>query len=82
MVVVGLTAAFSAEDYCDEQRQLQEDEDVLFGTTTEFDVGTCMGNAREDAKAFFNETKEQASSIMRDAWAGTKGFWQKFHSGD
>lgn len=59
-VLVGL----EVDDYCDEQKELQDDENLLNGTEIEFDLGKCAFQASEDVRTNLSEMKSSATGAL------------------
>ncbi|MDC9725938.1 MAG: hypothetical protein PSN44_08505 [Gammaproteobacteria bacterium] len=64
VAVAGLEASY----YCEDKRELQEDENLLFGTSESFDNDQCLEEAQHDSKQLITEAKEAASQSLNDAW--------------
>ncbi len=69
--VVGAIVAIAALEtsyYCEDKKELQDDENVLFGTAKDFDNEQCLAEAQQDSKAMIAEAKEAVSESFNDAW--------------
>jgi len=64
VAVAGLEASY----YCEDKKELQEDENVLFGTNELFDNDQCLAEAQQDSKEIVADAKEAVSQSLSDAW--------------
>lgn len=79
-VMVGIEGA----DYCDERKALQEDEDILFNTKTDFDLDQCIEEAQADAEVIMADVKESSSEAVSSVYDGIAGYsadkWESLKS--
>jgi len=61
-------ASLEASYYCEDKKELQEDENLLFGTDKSFNNEVCLAEAQQDSKAMIAEAKEAVSQSFNDAW--------------
>jgi len=61
-------ASLEASYYCEDKKELQEDENVLYGTSKPFDNEQCIEEAQQDSKQMIAEAKQAASQSLNDAW--------------
>lgn len=61
-------ASLEASYYCEDKKELQEDENVLFGTNKLFDNDQCLAEAQQDSKEIVADAKEAVSQSLSDAW--------------
>ena len=64
VAVAGLEASY----YCEDKKELQEDENLLFGTDKSFDNEQCLAEAQQDSKEMITEAKEAVSESFNEAW--------------
>ncbi|NOQ77313.1 MAG: hypothetical protein GQ475_05920 [Methylococcaceae bacterium] len=64
VAISGLEASY----YCEDKKELQEDENLLFDTNETFDNEQCLAEAQQDSKQLIIEVKETASQSLNDAW--------------
>jgi len=64
VAVAGLEASY----YCEDKKELQEDENLLFGTNESFDNEQCLIEAQEDSKVMIADAKDAVSQSFNDAW--------------
>lgn len=64
VAVAGLEASY----YCEDKKELQEDENLLFGTNESFDNEQCLIEAQQDSKQVIAEAKDAVSQSFNDAW--------------
>ena len=67
-VAVAVTmATIEVDDYCDEQRVLQDDANILYGTEVEFDLGQCVDQGLQDSAGLLSEVKHSAGQAVAEA---------------
>ncbi|NNL57151.1 MAG: hypothetical protein HKO71_05330 [Pseudomonadales bacterium] len=67
-VAVAVTvASLEVDDYCDAQRSLQEDANVLYGSSIEFDLQRCVAQGLKNSEAVLREVKNSAGKLVFDA---------------
>lgn len=74
VAVVAAMTTIEITDYCEQQKELQEDLDVLNGTTTEFDLDECLQHSKEDAKAIYAEVKNSVSDTVAGTFESTSSY--------
>jgi len=58
VAVIGTLTYLEVSQYCEEQKELIDDENILFSTNELFDNEACLGIAKEDSVAITNEAIE------------------------
>jgi len=58
VAVIGTLTYLEVSQYCEEQKELIDDENILFSTNELFDNEACLGRAKEDSVAITNEAIE------------------------
>ena len=76
VAVVAAMTTIEIADYCEEQKELQADLDILDGTSTEYDLDKCIEQSGEHAKAIYAEAKSAVTSAAADALDSTKNYSQ------
>jgi hypothetical protein len=71
VAVAATMITLEAQAYCDEQKELLEDTNVLFGEEMEFDYEQCLEVAKEDFGKIIKETGREITQIAGDAVEGT-----------
>jgi hypothetical protein len=71
VVAIGL---LEAKDYCEDKKELHEDEKILFGIKDEFDSDKCFNAAKKDTKEIIISVKDAVPEIVDEAWEDTKDF--------
>jgi len=61
-------ASLEASYYCEDKKELQEDENLLFGTDESFNNEVCLAEAEQDSKALIVEAKEAVTDSFNNAW--------------
>jgi len=61
-------ASLEASYYCEDKKELHDDENLLYGSNESFDKDQCLAEAEQDSKAMIAETKEAVSQSFNDAW--------------
>jgi len=73
-------AGMEMHDYCDDKRELHDEENLLFGKQEEFDYSKCLAEAKNDSSKIIASVKESLPKLVSDAWASTKNIskssWQ------
>lgn len=72
--VVVTVAAIEAMDYCDEKKELNDEGNILYGTSEPFDYKVCMESAQEDSKELVDAAVEGSSDAVKEAWLATKEY--------
>jgi len=67
VTVTGLEVA----DYCDEQQQLREEYDILYGTNSEFDYAQCFEEGKQELTSLLSGVKDSSITVISDAWKNT-----------
>jgi len=62
VAVIAAMTTIEVADYCEEQKELQADLDILNGTSTGFDLDQCIEQSGEDARAIYAEAKDVVTS--------------------
>jgi len=71
-VAVALTlTSLELADYCEEKQALQDDENLLYGRSIEFDFEQCFVEAEEESKAILMELKNSSFSAVAEVFSGT-----------
>jgi hypothetical protein len=73
--VVTAVVSFEAINYCEERKELQEDENILNGSNQTFSIDQCFEEAKSDFKRIAQEARADISKRepLKD-WAGK---WDK-----
>ena len=69
--VVGAIVAIAALEtsyYCEDKQELQDDENLLFGTDKAIDKEQSLAEAQQDSKAMITEAKGAVSESINDVW--------------
>jgi len=67
-VAVAITmTGFEIHDYCEDQASLQIDNNILYGTTDEFNLEACLEQGKEESKRILTEVKQSASESVKNA---------------
>ena len=67
-VAVAITmTGFEIHDYCEDQASLQIDNNILYGTTDEFNLDACLEQGKEESKRILTEVKQSASESVNNA---------------
>lgn len=72
VIVVG--TGLEVSQYCDQQREFQDDSNVLDGTDIDFDAKQCLEAGKEDAKAIWEEVKKSSTDGLTSAMKGSSKF--------
>lgn len=64
VAVAGLEASY----YCEDKKELHDDENLLYGSNKIFDNDQCLAEAEQDSKEMIIEAKEAVSESFNDAW--------------
>ncbi|WP_321323988.1 hypothetical protein [Thiomicrorhabdus sp.] len=72
--VVVTIAGLEVYEYCEDKKELQEDENILFNKKEEFNFNECLIAANEDSKEIVTSVKKAVPEIVDQAWEDTKGF--------
>ncbi len=71
-IAVAVTmASFEVYDYCEDKKGLQEDANILFETTDEFDFEQCLKEGKNDSKQILADVKDIASDNVLAAMNST-----------
>jgi hypothetical protein len=67
-VAVAVTmTGFEIHDYCEDKASLQVDDNILYGTTGEFNFDECIEEGKVESKRILTEVKQAASERVSDA---------------
>jgi len=67
-VAVAVTmTGFEIHDYCEDKESLQTDNNILYGTTDEFNFEACIEQGKAESKRILTEVKTSASAHVSDA---------------
>ena len=61
VAVVLTVASLEVSDYCDENKELAEDENILYGTENEFDYESCLKEGKDHAITIMELVKNHIS---------------------
>jgi len=67
VAVVVTVASIEVADYCEEKKSLQEDYNILYETTAEFDFDQCIKEGKEESKIVLDEIKNSTISSANAA---------------
>jgi hypothetical protein len=67
VAVAIVSTGLEVSHYCDQQRELQSDSNILDGTNIDFDTKQCLEAAKEDAKAIWEEVKKLSTDGLTSA---------------
>ncbi|MFT5720498.1 MAG: hypothetical protein ACI9W6_000794 [Motiliproteus sp.] len=67
VAVVLTVSSLEVAAYCDEEKVLQEDENLLYGSAVEFDLQQCYEEGKQEAQVILAELKHSAVSTVADA---------------
>lgn len=71
-------ASFEVDDYCQEKRELQDDENILLGTDSPFDFNRCVEEAHNDSKKIVQDTmKDFSETVSTKVSQVSKETWKK-----
>ncbi len=77
-IAVAVTmVSLEVADYCEDKKELQEDENIIFGTNKKFEFQQCIDEAEEDSKTILDEVKNDAIKMGSKAFEATKAFGAK-----
>jgi hypothetical protein len=74
--VVLTIAGLEIYDYCDDKRELLNDENILFDTNKEFNYTECLQSAKDDSAKIITLMQKSAPKTVYKAWQETKNFSQ------
>jgi len=74
--VVLTVAGLEIYDYCNDKRELLNDENILFDTNKEFNYKECLQNAKNDSAKIITLVQKSVPKIVGNAWQETKNFSQ------
>lgn len=72
--VVITVAGLEVHYYCEDKKELQEDENLLFGRDIQFDYKNCMRDAKKDSDEIILSVKKAVPEAVDNAWEQTKDF--------
>jgi len=72
--VVITVAGLEVHDYCEDREELQEDENLLFGTDVTFDYKHCLSDAKNESSEIIISVKKAVPEAVNNAWDETKSF--------
>jgi len=55
------------DDYCEDKKQLQDDDNALYSTNIEFNLSQCITEANADSKVIYSEAKEAVRAAASKA---------------
>jgi len=67
VAVVGTLTYLEISQYCEEQKELIDDENILFSTNQSFDTEVCLSSAKEDSIAITSEALAGIKAAVVDA---------------
>ncbi|PHS23654.1 MAG: hypothetical protein COA83_09525 [Methylophaga sp.] len=71
-VAVAVTlVSFEVYDYCEDKKALQDDYNILYGTTDEFNFQQCLEEGKDDSKQILINVKKSASESVAAALDST-----------
>ena len=59
-------------DYCDDKKELQDNENILFNKTNSFNYSECMKEAQKDSSAMILSAKQAFPKMVANSWDSTK----------
>jgi hypothetical protein len=74
VAVVLTVASLEVSDYCDENRELLEDENILYGTEKEFDYHSCLEEGKDNVITIMESVKNDSSVAVRSAWENARTY--------
>ncbi|MGL1958898.1 MAG: hypothetical protein OCD00_16470 [Colwellia sp.] len=72
VAVIGTLTYLEISQYCDDQRMLNEDENILFTTETVFDMQACLEQGKQDSANFANEAWQNVKDSSDDVFSHIK----------
>ncbi len=72
--VIVTVASLEAHEYCEDKRELLDDENTLFETKKKFNYEYCLEEAKKDSKQMVRDIMEKAPKAVSVAWESTKDF--------
>jgi|TARA_B110000208_G_scaffold101112_1_gene126070 cytochrome c biogenesis factor len=72
--VVVIIAGLEASDYCEDEKELNKDENILYGKNKEFNNQECLDTANENTKQIIQSVKETVPKVADEAWEKTKNY--------
>ncbi|MFV1985549.1 MAG: hypothetical protein ACC657_18515 [Thiohalomonadales bacterium] len=79
--VVITVAGLEVMDYCNELRELHEEDNILFKTKAKFYYTECLNEAKDDSQEIIVAIKEAVPIAIRKTWEETKSIsratWEK-----
>ena len=81
-IAVAITmTGFEVHDYCEDKAALQDEQNILFGTTNEFDFEACINEGKIESKRILTDVKEAASEHVSKAIDSTAQYsHEKWHA--
>jgi len=70
--VVVTVAGLEVVDYCEDKKELNEDENILFTMNNEFDYSACVNDAQNDSTEIIVSIKNEFPKVVDSAWESTK----------
>ena len=78
--VVITVAGLEILDYCDEKKELHDEDNILFKRDDVFDYYECLNQAQEDSTEIIASVKDAVPKMVSEAWESTKNIsestWQ------
>ena len=71
VAVAATMISFEVYDYCEEKKEMQEEENVLFGTNIDLDFNKCIEKGKEDSKSILSELKTSSVKAVSSAFSTT-----------
>ena len=79
--VVITVAGLEILDYCDEKKELHDEDNILFKRDDVFDYSECLNQAQDDSTEIIASVKESVPEMVSKAWESTKNIsestWEK-----
>ena len=84
VAVAAVMTTMAISDHCEEKRQLQEEENVLYGTHTAFDLDRCLDESAQDAEQILSAATDEVQTKVSGAFDATakysQGIWNDIKS--
>lgn len=74
VAVVLTVASLEVVDYCDEKKELLDEENILYGTGNTFDYDACLTEGKEESRKIIESVKNDLSTTVTSAWEDTRKF--------
>lgn len=76
-VLIGaVTVGFVVEDYCEDMKDLHEEDKLLGGSTGEYDYKQCITDLKKDAESWAVEARDEAKKHQSEILSEVKTKWQ------